>query len=83
MLATEVEALLVSRASEMQFVVQGDGRNFQIEAVAEAFEGSSRLKRQQAVYKLIANEIADGQLHAITITALTPSEKSARAGLGV
>lgn len=83
MFATEVEALLVSRAPDMQFTVQGEGRNFQIEAVSDAFEGLSRLKRQQAIYKLIANEIAEGQLHAITITALTPAEKSARAGLGV
>lgn len=83
MLASEVEALLVSRAPEMQFRVQGEGRNFQIEAVAEHFEGLSRVKRQQAVYKLIADEISGGQLHAITITALTPAEHSARAGLGL
>lgn len=83
MLASEVEALLVSRAPEIQFRVQGDGRNFQIEAVANTFDGLSRVKRQQAVYKLIADEIAGGQLHAITITALTPAEQSARAGLGL
>lgn len=83
MVADEVQALLIERAPEMTFRVQGEGRNFQIEAVSDQFEGLSRVKRQQAVYRLIAEEIASGVLHAITITALTVPEKAARNGLGV
>ena len=43
----------------------------------------TRVKRQQAVLRLIAGEIADGILHAITVTALTPEEKSKCQGLGI
>ena len=43
----------------------------------------TRVKRQQAVLRLIADEIAEGTLHAITVTALTPEEKSKRQGLGI
>ena len=83
MLATEVLALLESEDTGWTFTVQGEGRNFQIEAVSADFETMTRVKRQQAVLRLIADEIAEGTLHAITIIALTPEEKRQRQGLGI
>ena len=83
MLATEVLALLESKDTGWTFAVQGEGRNFQIEAVSTDFETMTRVKRQQAVLRLIADEISEGLLHAITIIALTPEEKSQRQGLGI
>ena len=83
MLATEVHALLESKNTEWSFAVEGEGRNFQIEAVSADFESMTRVKRQQAVLRLITDEIADGVLHAITVIALTPEEKSKRQGLGI
>lgn len=82
MLATEVKTLLETKETGWTFSVQGEGRNFQIEAVSDDFEAMSRVERQQAVYRLIADEIADGILHAITIAALTPGEKDQLQGLG-
>ncbi len=83
MLATEVNSLLESRNTGWIFSVQGEGRNFQIEAVSRDFESMTRVKRQQAVLRLIADEIAAGILHAITVTALTPDEKNTRQKLGI
>ena len=83
MLATEVNSLLESKDTGWIFSVQGEGRNFQIEAVSRDFESMTRVKRQQAVLRLIADEIAAGTLHAITVTTLTPAEKSAREDLGI
>ncbi|MBU25547.1 MAG: cell division protein BolA [Gammaproteobacteria bacterium] len=83
MLAAEVNLLLESKNTGWIFSVQGEGRNFQIEAVSEEFEFMTRVKRQQAVLRLITDEIAAGTLHAITVTALTPDEKSMRQGLGI
>ena len=83
MLATEVRALLKSKDTGWTFAVQGEGRNFQIEVVSADFETMTRLKRQQAVLRLIADEIAEGTLHAITVIALTPEEKSQRQGLSI
>ena len=82
-LANEAQTLLATKATGWAFSVQGEGRNFQIEAVSDDFEAMSRVKRQQAVYRLIADEIAEGTLHAITITALTPREKDQRQELGI
>ena len=83
MLAIEVKTLLEAKGTGWTFSVQGEGRNFQIEVVSDDFEAMSRVKRQQAVYRLITDEIAEGTLHAITITALTPGEKDRRQGLGI
>ena len=83
MLDTEVKAILESKAANWTFQVTGADRNFQIEAVSDEFASMSGVKRQQAVYRLIADEIADGRLHAITITALTPEEKASRQGMGI
>ncbi len=83
MLASEVQALLESKETGWVFAVQGEDRNFQIEVVSEAFAEMSRVKRQQAVYRLISDEITKGLLHAITITALTPEEKKKRRELGI
>ena len=83
MLATEGSALLESKNTGWIFTVRGEGRNFQIEVVSEDFESVAPVKRQQAVLRLIADEIAAGTLHAITVMALTPDEKSARRELGI
>lgn len=83
MLDTEVKALLQQKAPDWDFEVRGEGRNFQIDAVSDDFAGMARVKRQQAVYRLIADEIADGVLHAITIAAMTPDERDAKKGLGI
>tara|TARA_B100000575_G_C22843913_1_gene494382 strand:- start:19 stop:270 length:252 start_codon:yes stop_codon:yes gene_type:complete len=83
MLATELQNLLENRACNWSFSVTGEGRNFQILAISDDFQTMPRVKRQQAVYRLIAGEIAEGDLHAITITALTHEEKDKREGLGL
>ena len=83
MLATEVLALLESKDTGWTFAVQGEGRNFQIEAVSTDVETMTRVKRQQGVLRLIADEIAEGTLHAITIIARAPEEKRQRQGLGI
>lgn len=83
MLATELKSLLEDRANKWKFSVEGEGRNFQIEAISDDFDTMPRVKRQQAVLRLIADEIADGILHAITIKALTHEEKDMSRGFGL
>ena len=48
-------------------VVKGEGSHYNIVAVSDAFSEMSRVKRQQAVYAPLADKIADGSMHAITI----------------
>jgi acid stress-induced BolA-like protein IbaG/YrbA len=58
--------------AEVEAVV--DGNRALITVVSDAFEGRSRVQKQQAVYACIQGFIADGSLHAVTIRALTPAE---------
>jgi BolA protein len=54
--------------------------HFHVRIVAAAFEGQSRVARQRALYKTLAEELA-GPVHALALEALTPAE-AARAESG-
>ncbi|GED22168.1 BolA family protein [Halomonas halmophila] len=71
---SDVKALLESRIDDCEFYIQGEGCDFQVTAVGEAFDGLSRVKRQQLVYGALSDEIASGALHAITIRTYTPQQ---------
>ena len=47
--------------------------HFQVRIVAAAFQGLSRVERQRRVYAALKHELA-GPVHALTLSALTPSE---------
>lgn len=51
-----------------------EGNRATITVVSDAFEGMTRVRKQQAVYACIQQFIADGSVHAVTIRALTPAE---------
>lgn len=69
----EIETLLKDALNLTEVHVTGDGSHFNIIAVSDAFNEMSRVKRQQAVYAPLADKIADGSMHAISIK--TFSEK--------
>lgn len=56
--------------------VRGDGRHFEALIVAAAFEGLSRVKRHQLVYKTLGSRM-DEEVHALSMTTLTPAEWAA------
>lgn len=47
--------------------------HFRITIVSSAFEGVSRVKRHQLVYKVLQQEM-EGPIHALALKALTPQE---------
>lgn len=59
---------------DAEVAVSGAGNRFEIRIVSAAFDGLSRVKRQQAVYAVIGDLIASGAVHAVTIRAATPDE---------
>ncbi|SFU89826.1 BolA family protein [Halomonas korlensis] len=78
----DVKTLLESRIDGCEFHIQGEGCNFQVVAISELFEGLSAVKRQQMIYGALADEIASGALHAISIKAYTPAQWQAAANQG-
>jgi acid stress-induced BolA-like protein IbaG/YrbA len=45
-----------------------------VNVTSDAFEGLTPIKRHKLVYACVNDEIASGELHALTIVAKTPAE---------
>ena len=56
--------------------VRGDGQHFEATIVSPEFEGLSRVRRHQRVYAVLGERMG-GEIHALSMTTLTPSEWSA------
>ena len=56
---------------------RGDGSqgetHFHVRIVSAAFDGVSRVQRQRLIYDALKDELA-GPVHALSVSALTPSE---------
>lgn len=70
----EIESRLRDALSPSHCELALDGNRAQVLVIADAFDGMSRVKRQQAVYACLNDFIADGTLHAVSIVAKTPAE---------
>lgn len=70
----EIQALLVNHYPDIKWQVAGDGYQYEVTGVGDEFEGLNKLKRQQLVYSVLNDSIADGRLHALTIHTFTPTE---------
>lgn len=53
--------------------VEGDGRHFFATIVSAEFEGASRVKRHQQVYRALGDRMRE-QIHALSMKTLTPAE---------
>ena len=73
--ADALKARLASELSAESVDVSLDGDRATIVVVADVFEGLSRVKRQQMVYRYLNDSISSGAIHAVTITAKAPSER--------
>jgi acid stress-induced BolA-like protein IbaG/YrbA len=57
--------------------VRGDGHHFEAVIVSAEFEGLSRIRRHQRVYAVLGDRMRE-EIHALSMTTLTPAEWSAR-----
>lgn len=69
-----VEALLLEGIEGANVTVTGDGYKYETTVISSAFTDLSKVKRHQLVYAAVNQAITSGELHALTITALTPEE---------
>jgi acid stress-induced BolA-like protein IbaG/YrbA len=60
-------------------VMSDDNTHFQALVVAAEFEGKRSLARHQLVYKCLGTLVGN-EIHALSITALTPDEWRERGG---
>lgn len=70
----ELEGYL-KETGEVDFVqVQGDGYHYQVTVVSDAFQGKSKIARQQWVYGKLKQFITSGELHALSMHTWTKDE---------
>jgi acid stress-induced BolA-like protein IbaG/YrbA len=74
----EIARLLTQALPGATIDVQGDGYKYQVNVVSSAFAGLNRVKRQQAIYKLLNEHIQSGAIHAVNMQLQTPEEASPR-----
>jgi acid stress-induced BolA-like protein IbaG/YrbA len=77
---TAVETLIRSGLPGAQVQVTGDGSHFDAVVVSPAFEGQTPIKRQRLVMDTVRNQIASGELHALSIKTFTPEQWAAQTG---
>jgi acid stress-induced BolA-like protein IbaG/YrbA len=62
-----------------QVQVRGDGHHFEALIVSPAFEGLSKVRRHQLVYTALGERMRE-EIHALSMTTLTPAEGAERGG---
>lgn len=70
----EVRALIETGLPGCETLVEGEGCNFSVVVVSQAFEGLSPVKRQQRVLETVREPLGTGALHAISMKVYTPPE---------
>lgn len=75
----QVAALLEAAIPNSQIDVSNDGNHFFVTAVSEAFNGLSRVKRQQMIYSVLNEYVLNGAIHALHIKTFSPAERQAQA----
>lgn len=70
----EIKTCLQDALSLDEVYVKSDGSHYSIIAVSDSFGEMSRVKRQQTVYAPLADKVADGSMHAVSIKTFTVSD---------
>ena len=72
----EIEKRVRDALGDCEVHLEIDGNKAGLMVTASAFEGLSRVKRQQRVYGALSDLISSGELHAVTMRCQTPDEVS-------
>jgi acid stress-induced BolA-like protein IbaG/YrbA len=79
MTPADLKALIESRVPGATATVQSDDQvHYEAVVVSDAFAGRRRIERHQMVYRALG-DLMGGEVHALSIRALTPAEQSAGA----
>lgn len=70
----QVQQQLLDAFPNSEVLVAGEGCSFEVTIISEQFEGMSMMQEQKMVYAVLAEQIASGDIHAVSIKAYTPEE---------
>ena len=69
-----VKTMILGTLNDADVTVSGDGYKYETTVISPVFANLGKVKRHQMVYASVNSAITSGELHALTITALTPEE---------
>ena len=72
----QIQQLIATQMPEAQVDVSGGEGKFVANVTSDVFEGLMPIKRHKLVYACVNDQIASGELHALTIVAKTAAELS-------
>ncbi len=75
-----IAGLIRAGIPDAQVQVVGDGSHFEAVVVSAAFAGLTPIKKQRLVMDTVREQIASGELHALSIKTLTPAERAEQGG---
>ncbi len=70
----EIQQILADSLTGCDVRVEGEGNHLSIVAIGEVFAGKRSLQRQQQVYAVLKEYIAEGVIHAVNMKLYTPEE---------
>lgn len=70
----DIKALIATGLPTCQVQVSGDGSHFEAIVIGDMFSGMTAVKKQQAVYATVNDQITSGAVHALSIKTYTPDE---------
>ena len=77
MTSEELQTIISAGLPCEHLEVSGDGSHWYATLVSSAFEGLSRIKRQQRVYATLGNRLQTNEVHALSMKTFTPAEWAA------
>ena len=75
MAANEIEELILAAIPDARVEIRdlaGDGDHYAARVVSEIFQGMSRVRQHQLVYKALGGRMG-GELHALQLETVVPS----------
>ena len=83
---SEVEALISADYPQAEIHIEGQGCDLTISVISDLFDGQTMIKQHQGVMATLAEPLASGRLHAVTLKTYTsaqwqPQQPAAGAGL--
>ena len=79
----DVKALILKIIPDAEIHLQGEACNFSVDIISESFSGASKLIRQKKVLSTIKEQLATGEIHAMSVKAFTPEEWTASAFINI
>ncbi len=70
----EIRGLMIATLDDCEIYVEGEGNHLTVTVIGEIFAGKRPVQRQQHVYGILKDYIAEGTVHAVNMKLYTPSE---------